>query len=102
MKKPNGELRLVALSVWDRPGVAAWGISAYPIVFIPGTLTREAHAPANPSSYARFSHENCTIYWGQIDPADSTHFTLDLTLSGAKQTYDGWLHDDDTVTLEER
>ena len=39
---------------------------------------------------------------GQPDPADASHFTIRFSLDGSPQIVDGWLKDDDSVTLELR
>lgn len=39
---------------------------------------------------------------GRGDPADPSHFTIDYSLNNTPGTIDGWLNDDDTVTLSPR
>ena len=39
---------------------------------------------------------------GVPDPADPSHFTIDYALNNVPDTIDGWLNDDDTVTLAPR
>jgi len=41
-------------------------------------------------------------YAGQADTADPTHFILRYEINGFSRTIDGWLRDDDRVTLIER
>lgn len=43
-----------------------------------------------------------TLYFGQPDPADASHFTIDFTAEDRRGTIDGWLQDDDTVRLKLR
>ena len=45
---------------------------------------------------------NLRIYAGQADPADASHFTFDYEEWGQRDTVDGWLEADDTVTLRVR
>lgn len=42
------------------------------------------------------------IYAGQADPADASHFTFDYEANGTRDTVDGWLEADDSVTLTPR
>jgi hypothetical protein len=39
---------------------------------------------------------------GRADPQDSSHFTIDYVLNGTAGTIDGWLNDDESVTLSPR
>lgn len=43
-----------------------------------------------------------TLYAGQPDPADESHFTIAYESQGQKGTIDGWLMHDETVKLEVR
>ncbi len=47
----------------------------------------------------RAKDENVTLYAGQMDPNDASHFTIDYAMSNRRETIDGWLFDDDTVRL---
>ncbi|MGE5609027.1 MAG: hypothetical protein ACM359_07220 [Bacillota bacterium] len=40
--------------------------------------------------------------FGQPDPADASHFTIDILIDGQTHIIDGWLRDDDTVMLKVR
>jgi len=42
------------------------------------------------------------IYAGQPDPADASHFTIRYQMWGQDDVLDGWLRDDDTVSLVAR
>lgn len=42
------------------------------------------------------------VFGGQPDPADLSHFTIAYTVGGLPGTLDGWLADNDTVTLKVR
>ena len=46
--------------------------------------------------------QRLTIFAGQPDPNDSSHFTIDYELDGAHITLDGWLEDEQTVKIEIR
>ena len=46
--------------------------------------------------------ERLTIFAGQPDPTDPSHFTIDYELAGVRHTVDGWLTDDENVKLELR
>jgi hypothetical protein len=43
-----------------------------------------------------------TLYAGQADPADESHFTIDYATRAGRGTIDGWLLADDTVKLQVR
>lgn len=42
------------------------------------------------------------VFGGQADPADPSHFTIAYTARGLPGTLDGWLTDNDAVTLKVR
>ena len=46
--------------------------------------------------------DRLTIYAGQADPADASHFTIQYDLAGVRHTVDGWLVDENTVKIELR
>ena len=46
--------------------------------------------------------QRLTIFAGQPDPNDSSHFTIDYELGGTRITLDGWLEDEQTVKIEIR
>jgi hypothetical protein len=43
-----------------------------------------------------------TIFAGQPDPNDPTHFTIDYAFNGQRNTIDGWVLNDGGVKLEPR
>jgi hypothetical protein len=45
---------------------------------------------------------NVRIYCGQVDPRDSSHFTIVYEMWGQRDTLDGYLEDYDYVTLKPR
>jgi hypothetical protein len=74
--------------------------------------------PRNVAAFSRFSPHfsyrprviedprdpppNLRIYAGQPDPNDPSHFTFDYEQWGQRDTVDGWLEADDSVTLKPR
>lgn len=50
----------------------------------------------------RAASESLTLYAGQVDPAEASHFTIDYILNNRRETIDGWLFDDNTVRLMPR
>ncbi len=48
------------------------------------------------------SDERLTMFAGQPDPIDPSHFTIHYDLGGLRHTLDGWLVDDETVKIELR
>ena len=69
----------------------------------PGTW-RQAATNALSSSVGTMtvSTTDFRILAGQPDGADLSHFTIDYQADRARGTIDGWLHDDDTITLKPR
>ncbi len=43
-----------------------------------------------------------SVYAGQLDPSDPSHFTIEYRTDAHTGIIDGWLKDDDTVILEPR
>jgi hypothetical protein len=46
--------------------------------------------------------DRLTIYAGQPDPNDASHFTIDYDLNGARHTLDGWVVDANEIKIESR
>jgi len=42
------------------------------------------------------------VFAGQADPHDLSHFTIQFEWHGRRSVVDGWLHDDDTVSMRVR
>jgi hypothetical protein len=42
------------------------------------------------------------VFAGQVDPADPSHFTIDYEAFGQRDTIDGWLEADDSITFKPR
>ena len=80
-----------------------------PEVEIPASVLRRA---ARATSISLFRGDRLELFAvpgdrlrileGLPDPADSAHFTIDYVHNGVPGTIDGWLNDDDTVTLGPR
>jgi hypothetical protein len=75
----------------------------------PATLTRRgapvlSNFPGDPSGLDLLAApgDRTRVLAGQPDPADPSHFTIDYVHNGVAGTIDGWLNDDDTVTLAPR
>jgi hypothetical protein len=64
----------------------------------PFGTTRPATAPAVPFNYGNLVR----VYAGQPDPADPAHFTIAYELDGKKGVIDGYVGNDDRVTLRPR
>ena len=43
-----------------------------------------------------------TIFPGQPDPSDASHFTIDYDLNGQRHTLDGYINEQDVLTIEKR
>jgi hypothetical protein len=50
---------------------------------------------ANPHVWAR-------LFFGQVDPADASHFTIDFEFAGHTGTIDAYLRDDNRVDFQFR
>jgi hypothetical protein len=62
-----------------------------PIKWIDGTLRA-----------ARAKEHELRFFAGQADPKDTSHFTVEYELGGAKNVIDGWLTDDDYLRIVPR
>lgn len=98
---PEGLERLVAVDLSARRGSA----SATARMFEPGTLMRqpaEMHINIFANNMRFDAKSSLTIYQGDRDPADSSHFTAPYEMDGRKGVIDGWITGDNTVVLEDR
>lgn len=109
---PHGEARLIVIQAWiindntGDPTTARFPVFLRARVFRPGGLTRA------PSEIAqRVGREDdevigdaltTTINAGQIDPSEPDHFTINGMSAGRPFTFDGWLSDDGSVSLDVR
>lgn len=46
--------------------------------------------------------DRLTIFAGQPDPSDASHFTIDYDLNGVRHTLDGWVVDANEIKIESR
>lgn len=106
---PGGNERLVAVQFGESGGGRSADplgrLSLTPYVPLPGTLVRPRAGAATLSAgldMCRTPGTTTRLFEGRIDPADPSHFTIDYVHDGTAGTIDGWLNDDDTVTLSPR
>jgi hypothetical protein len=99
---PGGNHRLVVVGIADRSAFEVSMISFAPAVFIPGALLSAPKQVMMSGFGLTLPGYGTTIYVGQVDASDASHFTIDTDLHGAHDTIDGYLLDNDTVTLEPR
>ena len=108
LTSPSGNTRFVVVQ-WSKvpPGDAPFHqFVLHPAIYVPATLFAPARSVTlgQPSSLEMFvaPGDRTRILEGQIDPADPSHFTIDFVHNDVAGTIDGWLNDDDTVTLGPR
>jgi hypothetical protein len=99
---PAGHRRLVRVeSIMSNALSLPYGLTAD--LYQPATVWRDAKLLGRPQllNYSgRFV--SAELFFGQPDPADASHFTIDFEVEGRKGVIDGWLRDDDTVQLKLR
>jgi hypothetical protein len=61
-----------------------------------------AQQPGNPGTLKIQYAELLRIFFGQTDPADSSHFTLKYELNGKAGVINGWLKPNGSVVFEPR
>jgi len=100
-KNGLGESRLVVV---ENTPFLAWIT-----VMAPGSVTREPHEVYEAQrvlvDYVAAGGEpgrNFTVFAGQPDPVDQSHFTIDYQVGGKSFTIDGYLGDDDRVDFSTR
>jgi hypothetical protein len=108
---PGGSERLVTIPFLEVPPGDPPAFLQYifePQVEIPATLLRRparatirAFQGDRLELFAAPGHR-LRILEGRPDPADACHFTIDYVHNGIPGTIDGWLNDDDSVTLGPR
>ena len=108
MRNPAGKRRLVAVDIdrtrmW-RPTQGPYVINLSARVVRPGAgMIRPAVvSTTNHSLQTPGARQKMRIYAGAQDPADPSHFTFTYDIGGRVQVVDGWLGNDDTVTIEPR
>jgi len=99
---PAGHRRLVQIECGAANALRIeWSLDAR--VIEPATLTHSSREVTK-----RFQRErsgrfvDAELHFGQPDPTDPSHFTIDFTAEDRRGTVDGWLHDDDSVTFKLR
>lgn len=106
---PNGTRRLVSVlgyvGVPVKGPAGASGLAPVVRVYRLGTPTsppREVLQPRDPRYQVFDGSAGLTVFGGQSDPKDLSHFTIRM-LDGAREVLlDGWLRDDDSILLEPR
>jgi hypothetical protein len=99
--RPDGRTRLVAVDLNFDLQDAGHLIEAR--VFSTGSIL---HRPKQLGNYCSrrfpFTPLDLVVFAGQPDPADRSHFTFKIREGSRNQIYDGWLQNDDTVSIGER
>jgi hypothetical protein len=105
---PQGERLLVAVDV-NIIALTPTNVAALAARIIrPGSVFRGPRAGRSATlgdgSQLRFdpTNDRLTIFAGQPDPTDASHFTIDYDQNGVRHTLDGWLIDNETVKIESR
>jgi hypothetical protein len=106
---PSGHVRLVALDVNVQPGM--WIASTGDVE--DKSLLETVIVPGQGFSHDTIKQNSKNIMWicpshtvpmrffaGQPDPTDASHFTVDYQRSNSRATLDGYLNDDDSITLK--
>jgi hypothetical protein len=114
-QSPNGTERLIALDVVStdiKVGAGPYGRGSFTWPHIHARSFRMAGPLGDPvekrcwpsaRSAIEFPFTDVTLYAGQPDPGDPSHFTIGYTGStGESGIIDGWLRDDGLVALEMR
>jgi hypothetical protein len=107
LTSPAGHVRLVGLDL------VLVNISDTPVKFdvmTAATVLEAASAVTLPAQCTGMEGElvltlnrgTTTVYAGQLDPADASHFTFVYRYGDQDTLVDGWLNDDDTVSLQRR
>jgi hypothetical protein len=112
----GGNRRLVALYGWLHDDLGSytprplgesriWSIAIDLVLLKPATLREDlvevdsrlsGHAPSLTYAWAK----QARVFAGQPDPNDASHFTIQFEADGKPGTIEGWLNDDDSVTLK--
>lgn len=112
LTSPGGNKRLVVVSfTLVPPGGAPFDqFVLRPAVEAPrslvgaGGMVGGAAGPGGATGLEMFvaAGDRTRVMEGRADPADPAHFTIDYVHNDVAGTIDGWLNDDDTVTLGPR
>ena len=97
IRSPGGNQRLVVVSAYQLSNLCYFS----GIVITPGSFhTAPIVACENTATW--FLHGQSVVYAGQRDPGRPEHFSIEF-LDGTRHEFlDGWLRDDDVMTLEFR
>ena len=103
----GGGERLVAVAVLPFGGelTAAHVVTFYGTTVRPGTLTRfwEVDGAQQEAFHLMMSgSDRLTVFAGQPDPSDPSHFTIPYTWNGTGGTIDGWLRAGGKIDLRPR
>ncbi|HXE52881.1 MAG TPA: hypothetical protein VN541_07705 [Tepidisphaeraceae bacterium] len=103
----RGESRLVAVEggrVNSTAGANGQALTVWATVFQPGGVFSSPVELSSKSSALEAGESPPGVRWvaGQPDQLDGSHFTICYECGGKQHVIDGWLHDNDTVTLEPR
>lgn len=107
---PNGRQRLVCIALVHSNGDFAdcsTGLRSYKATTIQSTklpfpANRISESCGSAREILSWPEPQIRIYAGQPDPADASHFTIRYEMWGQSDILDGWLRDDDSVTLTPR
>lgn len=100
----RGEHRLVVVEGWPVNG-RGFAVSASVLRQSSRLATPQMITPASLHllpTLSEISGERLRLYAGQPDPMEPSHFTIRYEVNGTPGTLDGWLRDDDGVTLLRR
>ncbi len=97
-RKPDGDERLVA--VLFSPPFEWAGIFPCPYVEQAGKVQSYPNSGRSVKSLVGFACEQTLrVFAGQPDPTDESHFTIVYEARNQRGTIDGYLQNDDTITL---
>jgi WD40 repeat protein len=104
LRSPAGHVRLVSIAIrggGTQPDNSVY-VSLHSDIF---TLATSATVATNVSSHdMAMTHGTAdhpmTIFAGQTDPLDPSHFTIPIDFRGQRRVIDGHLRDDDTILLD--
>jgi hypothetical protein len=101
MRTPRGARRLVAIDAARRCIESSSALVLLPRVLEPGTplrLPRELPCESD----GMVLKGDVVLFAAQTDAQDPAHFTFRYAHEGREHVVDGWLHDGERLTLEER
>jgi hypothetical protein len=105
MRTPGGKRRLVAVDIdWTpmRPGFGPYSLGLSARVIRPGAGMIRPQLVSTSNHSLSIADEKARVLAGALDPADPSHFTFTYEHPGRSTVFDGWLRDDDSVSIQER